>query len=69
MLEWIAMPSLGELPDPGIEPGSLMSLLHWQMCSLPLVPRGKPHDRGLLVIKPIFQAFVCLTETFFNLHV
>ena len=29
------------LPNPGIEPVSLMSL-HWQVGSLPLVPTGKP---------------------------
>ena len=44
------MPSPGDLPDPGTEPGSLMSLLHWQVGSLPLVPTGKLHDRGLLLL-------------------
>ena len=34
-------PPPGDLPDPGIEPGSLC-LLHWQAGSLPLVPHGKP---------------------------
>ena len=33
---------LGDLPDPGIKPTSLKSLLHWQMSSLPLAPCGKP---------------------------
>ena len=36
----LSCPFPGDLPDPGIEPGSL-SLLHWQMGSLPLVPPGK----------------------------
>ena len=40
ILEWVAMPYPGDLPDPGIEPMSLMSL-HWQADSLPLVPPGK----------------------------
>ena len=40
---WNGLPWLppGDLPDPLIEPMSL-SLLHWQACSLPLVPLGKP---------------------------
>ena len=29
---------LGDLPEPGIEPMSPMSGLHWQVGSLPLVP-------------------------------
>ena len=32
----------GNLPKPGIKPSSL-SLLHWQVGSLPLAPPGKPH--------------------------
>ena len=32
----------GDLPDPGIEPASLRSHLHWLVGSLPLVPLGKP---------------------------
>ena len=35
-------PSLGDLPDPGIEPASLSSNLHWQASSLPLASPGKP---------------------------
>ena len=33
-------PSPGDLPNPGIEPASHMSL-HWQVGALPLVPPGK----------------------------
>ena len=33
-------PSMGDLPDLGIEP--LLRRLHWQAGSLPLVPPGKP---------------------------
>ena len=36
-------PPLGERPNPGIEPMSLTSNLHWQAGSLLLVPPGKPH--------------------------
>ena len=35
-------PPPGDLPDPGIEPMSLMSNLHWQTGSLPLLPPGNP---------------------------
>ena len=44
MLEQVAMSSSRGLPDPGIESVSL-SLLHWQVGSLPLAPPGKtfPH--------------------------
>ena len=41
MLEQVAMSSSRGLPDPGIESVSL-SLLHWQVGSLPLAPPGKP---------------------------
>ena len=33
ILEWVAISSPGDLPDPGIEP---VCLLHWQADSLPL---------------------------------
>ena len=32
-------PPPGDLPNPGIR---LLCLLHWQICSLPLAPPGKP---------------------------
>ena len=35
-------PPPGELPNPGIEPVSLTSNLHWQVGSLPLALLGKP---------------------------
>ena len=41
ILEWVAMPSPGDLPDPGSSP-LLFHLLHWQVGSLPLAPPGKP---------------------------
>ena len=40
-LEWVAMPSPGNLPDPGTEP-HLLCLLHWRSCSSSLVSPGKP---------------------------
>ena len=45
ILEWVGKflcPSPEDLSDPGIEPASLMSNLHWQVSSLPLEPPGKP---------------------------
>ena len=42
ILKWVAMPSSrGIFPTQGLNP-SLFCLLHWQACSLPLVPPGKP---------------------------
>ena len=41
ILEWVAMPSSRDLPDPGLESISLC-LLHWHVGSLPLAPSGKP---------------------------
>ena len=38
----LPFPPPGDLPDPGIEPRSRTSLLHWQAGSLPLAPPGKP---------------------------
>ena len=38
----LPFPSLGDLPNPGIELMCLMSNLHWQAGSLPLAPPGKP---------------------------
>ena len=38
----LPFPPPGDLPKPGIKPTSL-SLLHWQACSLPLVPPEKPN--------------------------
>ena len=37
----LSYPPPGDLPDPGIEPESLRSNLHWQVGSLPLAPPGK----------------------------
>ena len=50
---WSGLPllSLGDLPDPGVEPASLLSPVLWAG-SLPLAPPGKPeiieakHENG-----------------------
>ena len=44
-------PPPGDLPDPGIESRSLMSLLHWQAGALQLELPGKPHDKHRQHIK------------------
>ena len=42
-------PPPGDLPNPEIKPAPL-SLLHWQVGSLPLVPHGKPKDHMWFII-------------------
>ena len=59
---WSGMPCPppGDLPDPGIEPPSL---LHWQAGSLPLAPPGKPfcsHGVGQI---PRFTGWMSKLET------
>ena len=41
ILEWVAMPSSGDLPNSGIRPASLC-IVHLQTVSFPLAPLGKP---------------------------
>ena len=43
ILEWVAMPPPGDLPNPRIEPMSLC-LVHWQAGSLPLAPPGNSQN-------------------------
>ena len=43
ILEWVAMPSPRDLPNPGWNP-CLLCLLHWQVDFLLLVPPGKPSE-------------------------
>ena len=52
VLEWVAFPSPGELPNPWIEPRS-PSL---QADSLPTEPQGKPKNTGVgsLLLQQIF---------------
>ena len=47
ILEGLPCPPPGDLPNPDFKPTSLMSNLHWQMASLPLVPPGKPTQEPL----------------------
>ena len=43
----LPFPTPGDIPDPGIERTSLVSL-HWQVTSLPLAPPGKPHIKYII---------------------
>ena len=51
ILEWVAMPSSEDLPNPGIELVSLMSHA-WQTGSLPLASPGKPGIGLCLTVFP-----------------
>ena len=44
MLEWFAIPSPGDLPNPGIKPGSPA----WQAESLATEPPGEPHGSYII---------------------
>ena len=59
-------PPPGHLPDPGVEPASLMSL-HWQVGSLPLAPPGKPIHSAAITQKKLKHVFSkMLKETVCN---
>ena len=53
VLEWVANSYSEDLPNPVIEPMSLMSLMHMQMGSLSLAPPVKPDSN--LCRKPNLQ--------------
>ena len=55
ILEWVAMPSSGDLPDPGIKPTSLYVYLQWQADSLPLASPAKPIIFILMPIKGMYH--------------
>ena len=40
LLEWVAFPSPGDIPNPGIKPESPA----WQVYSLPLIHLGSQHN-------------------------
>ena len=51
-----AVNSSGDLPNPGIEPSSVMSKLHWQAGSLSLGHLGNPGDVSsyILIMQSVF---------------
>ena len=56
ILEWVPIPPVGDRPDPGIEPASLMSSVLAEG-SLPLVPLGK------LLKRPHFSQFSSVIQS------
>ena len=68
----LLFPSPGDLLDPGIKPGSLTSLLHWQVGSLMLTPSGNPRVKwiGIKEFWTSGSRVLCIaTETFGKLHI
>ena len=62
--EWVAMPSSGDLPNPGIKPGSPIL---WKD-SLPYESPGKPWQmdwKFLVYLHAILKPFCCPLSTFF----
>ena len=53
ILEWVAFPSPGDLPNPGIKPGSPAL----QADSLPAEPPGKPKNIGVDNLSLLQQIF------------
>ena len=54
ILEWIAIPFSGDLPNPGIEPRSPAL----QADSLPAEPQGKPKNTGVGILSLLQQIFL-----------
>ena len=54
ILEWVAFPSPGDLPNPGIEPGSLAL----QADSLPAEPPGQPRSHVTCVLSQFAQPWL-----------
>ena len=53
---------MGSHPTPGDLPLSLLSLLHWQAGSVPLVPPGKPRDEGRMFQRKITWKGIQVTK-------
>ena len=64
----LPFPPPGDVPDPGIEPTSLVSL-HWQADSLPLSHQGSPYLEKLKRTKGGRKRQVCVVLFFFLLQV
>ena len=64
ILEWVAMPSSGDLPNPGIIPRSPAL----QTDSLPAEPPGKPKNTGLGSLSLLQQVFLTLESNQDLLH-
>jgi len=60
----LPFPAPGNLTNPGIKP-SLLSLLHWQVDSLPCEPSGNPlvgHSRLQIFLFAYRKKYVCLNR-------
>ena len=55
-MKWVAIPPLGDLPDPGFEPASPAYVSCIGRYSLPDEPCGKP----LIILE---SSLICITET------
>ena len=61
-------PSPGDLPDPEIEPTSLIYLLHWQAGSLPLEPSGMSMSSfGCCLITPVPDSSIIIRKKHDNI--
>ena len=67
ILDWFAIPSSEDLPDPGMEPESLC-LLHWQAGSLPLHHLGSPIPDLLTPKLPGGAQKSCVLTRWFRCH-
>ena len=63
-LEWVAFPSPGDFPNPGIEPRSPA----WQADSLPAEPYGKPKNTGVGSLSLLQQIFPTQQSNWGLLH-
>ena len=63
ILEWVAIPSPGDLPDTGMEPASL---LHWQVSPFPLAPSGKQILGEVKILTEELER-TCNVKVFFSL--
>ena len=66
ILEWIAFPSPGDLPDPGIEPGSPTfpaDALTSEPLGNPEPPTFNPHANGLAITAPRLRHYAFISRT------
>ena len=64
ILEWVAFPSTGNLPNPGIEPRSAAL----QVDSVPVKPQGKPKNTGVDSLSLLQGLFLTLELNHGLLH-
>ena len=57
ILEWVVMPSSRGSSQPRVWTHISFCLLHWQVCSLPLVPSGRPLLSWQIIITVFYSFF------------